>query len=141
MVDLGDVRSFQKRSLNKATQLKIGIDTCDVRRIFFSFSFQRLLPVHQGSEGARSSAGQAAPWSPLDSEKQSASSAPWTRPRSHPPPPRRGLWQDLALRPEGGKVAVHPSVASSLGSFLRIWWKAAARKIRPCPPGRRALCL
>lgn len=55
---------------------------------FFSFSFQQLLPVGQGSEGAWSRAGQATPWSLLDSEKQSASRVPWTRPH------RRGLGQD-----------------------------------------------
>ena len=117
MGDLGDVSSFQKRSLNKATQLKIGIDTCDVRRIFFSFSFQRLLPVHQGSEGARSSAGQAAPWSPLDSEKQSASSAPWTRPRSHPPPPQEGPLAGLG--PEaGGREGSYSPVSGFFPGFL-----------------------
>lgn len=35
MVDLGDARSFQKRSLNMPKQLKIRINTCDGRRIFF----------------------------------------------------------------------------------------------------------
>lgn len=64
MVDLEDVRSFQERSLNKPTHLKIRINTCDgiARRIFvFSFSFQRLLPARQGGERAPSRPGPGSP--------------------------------------------------------------------------------
>lgn len=55
--------------------------------------------------------GQAAPQSPLDSEKQSASYMRWTS--AHPP--RDGPWAGLAVRPEGGEVAVPRPVASSPG--------------------------
>lgn len=105
VVDLGDSRSFQKRSLNKATHLKIRINTFDgiARRIFvFRFSFQRLLPARQGGERAQSRPGPGSP------------SLRWTL-RSNVLPTRRGLvphppwagpWAGLAGRPEGGEVAV-----------------------------------
>lgn len=83
---------------------------------FFSvFSFQQLLPAHQGSEVAQSWAGQAAPRSLLDSEE--AERFPCTVDLA----PQEGLRAGLAVRPEGWKVAVPWPVASSPGSFLRIW--------------------
>lgn len=72
--------------------------------------------------------GQAAPRSPLDSEKRSASH---TRRIHAPPPPQDGLRAGLAVRPEGGQVAIPRPEASSPGSFLRIWWKTAAKRTHP----------
>ena len=130
MVDLGDARNFQKRSLNMPKQLKIRINTCDGRRIFFfsvlassSFSlYVRAVREHGPGPGRR------------------LRGLCWT-PRSKALPVCRGLGPaggasaGLAMRPEGRKVAVPWPVASSPRSFLRIWWKAPARRICPCPQG------
>lgn len=77
MVDLGDARSFQKRSLNE-THDEVRMNTCDAimeRKMFvfslvsssFSLCVRAVREHHLG------------PRAPLDSEKQSTSHMQWTQ--------------------------------------------------------------
>lgn len=116
MVDLGDARTFQKRSLNEPTQLVIRINTCDSmeRRIFvFSFSFQQLLPMRQAVREHHP--GPAAP------------RPRWTL-RSKALRLRGGLgpWE----APQAGREA-RGGQAASPESCLRIWQRTAAKRTHP----------